>query len=479
MTPIVPRSLCLVTLLALAACTVGPDYVRPEMPTPPAYKEAKDWKPATPRDAEARGKWWEIYGDPVLDGLVAQVAISNQNVAIAEAQLRQALALVEGTRSGYFPTVGANASRTRSQSPAGSGNVVGGGGAVVVGATNTNSVSASVSWEIDLWGRVRRSVESSGAQAQASAAELAAATLSAQAQLARSYFDYRITGAQQKLFDETVEAYEKSLQLTTNRYNAGVAARAEVVQAEAQLRSAQAQQLDIAIQRAQLEHAIALLLGKAPADFAMPPGQVQPAAPAVPVGIPSELLERRPDIAAAERQVASANAKIGVAESAYYPSFSISGTGGTRAADYTDLFTSPTRFWSVGPLLALTLFDGGARRSVSDQAIANYDASVAAYRQTVLGAFVEVEDNLVALRVLEQEQVVQQQALKAARESLALTLNQYKAGTVSYLAVVIVQTQAFSEERAALNLRARELAASVNLVKAMGGGWSAAELARP
>jgi NodT family efflux transporter outer membrane factor (OMF) lipoprotein len=292
----------------------------------------------------------------------------------------------------------------------------------------------------------------------------------------RDYFDFRSTDAQKKLYDETVAAYAKSLQMTTNRYNAGVAARAEVVQAEAQLRSAQAQQLDLAIQRAQLEHAVALLLGRAPADFTMPPEQAQPVTPQVPVGVPSELLERRPDIAAAERQVASANAKIGVAKAAYYPSLALSATGGTRASDYGDLFTSPTRFWSVGPALALTLFDAGARASVTDQAIANYDATVAAYRQTVLGAFVEVEDNLVALRVLGEEQVVQQQALRAARESLALTVNQYKAGTVSYLAVVIVQAQAFSEERAALNLRSRELAASVNLVKALGGGWNAAAL---
>jgi NodT family efflux transporter outer membrane factor (OMF) lipoprotein len=466
-------------LLALAACSVGPDYVRPELPAPSAYKEAKDWKPAEPRDGEARGKWWDIYGDPVLGGLVAQVELSNQNVAIAEAQLRQARALVAGTRSAYFPTVGANASRTRSQSPTGSGNVVGGGSAVVVGAANTYSVSADISWEIDVWGKVRRSVESSSAQAQASQAELASATLSAQAELVRDYFDFRSTDAQKKLYDETVDAYAKSLQMTTNRYNAGVAARAEVVQAEAQLRSAQAQQLDLAIQRAQLEHAVALLLGKAPADFTMPPEQVQPVTPQVPVGVPSELLERRPDIAAAERQVASANAKIGVAKAAYYPTFAISAQGGSRASDFGDLFTSPTRFWSVGPALALTLFDAGARRSVSDQAIANYDATVAAYRQTVLGAFVEVEDNLVALRVLEQEQVVQQQALKAARESLALTVNQYKAGTVSYLAVVIVQAQAFSEERSALNLRSRQLAASVNLVKALGGGWNTSALTPP
>jgi len=427
------------------------------------------------RDVERRGTATEALQAPQAEAI--EVQVHHRRGVEGEQLAHQQPA--DDRNAERYAQLGASASRTRSQSPAGTGTVVGGGGAVVVGASNTYSVSADVSWEIDLWGKVRRSVESSNAQAEASAADLASATLSAQAELVRSYFDFRSTDAQKKLYDETVEAYAKSLQLTTNRYKAGVAARSEVVQAETQLRSAQAQQLDLAIQRAQLEHAMALLLGKAPADFTMPPEQVQPATPQVPVGVPSQLLERRPDIAAAERQVVSANAKIGVAQAAYYPSFSLFAQGGTRAPDYADLFTSPTRFWSLGPALALTLFDAGARRSLSDQAIANYDATVAAYKQTVLGAFVEVEDNLVALRVLEQEMVVQQQALESARESLALTLNQYKAGTVSYLAVVIVQTQAFSEERSALNLRARQLAASVNLVKALGGGWSSAALAAP
>ena len=467
------RSAAGILAIALAGgCAVGPDYRRPDVEVGAAYKEAVGWKTAEPRDEANRGNWWEVFGDAPLSALMEGIDISNQNVILAEARFRQAQALVAASRAGLFPALDANASFTRSRSPTG---VIGGttAGRII----NNRSVGLSSSWEIDLWGRLRRALESSAASAQASAADLAAARLSAQAELASNYFQLRVLDAQKQLLDDTVGAFGKSLELTRNRYAAGVAAKVDVVQAEAQLKSTQAQSIDIGVQRAQLEHAIAILLGKPPSEFSIAPAPLALSMPRIPPGLPSELLERRPDVAAAERRAAAANAQIGAAKAAYFPSLTISASGGYRSAEAAGLFTAPSRFWSIGPAIAQSIFDAGLRRAQTEQAIAAYDASVAQYRQAVLAGFQEVEDNLAALRILEEEAQVQEDAVNAGRESVALTLNQYKAGTVSYLNVVTVQTTQLANERTAVGILGRRLVAAVTLVKALGGGWSASELA--
>jgi len=463
---------CLVLAGALPGCAVGPDYKRPEVEIAPAYKEAGEWKPAQPQDDLDRGKWWAVFGDPRLDALIAQVEISNQNVLVAEAQFRRAQALVASSRAAYFPTLDADASVVRSRSPTG---VIGG---TTAGRILTNrSASLNSGWEADLWGRLRRTVESSEAGAQASAADLAAARLSAQAELASNYFQLRILDAQKQLLEDTAAAFQKSLDLTKNRYDAGVAAKVDLVQAETQLKSTQAEAIDTGVQRAQLEHAIAVLIGKAPAEFSIAPVPLAVTMPRVPMGLPSELLERRPDVAAAERRVAAANAQIGVAKAAYFPSLTLSASYGSRSADASQWFTMPSRFWSIGPALAQSIFDAGLRRAQTTQAIAAYDATVAEYRQAVLAGFQEVEDNLAALRILGEEAQVQEGAVRAARESVLLTTNQYKAGIVSYTNVVTVQTTQLNNERTAMGILGRRLVAAVTLVKALGGGWSAAEIA--
>lgn len=470
------RRLLLLTALPtlLAACSVGPDYVRPTMEAPAAYKETGDWKVAEPKDHLPRGKWWEIFGDAQLNALEEQVAISNQNVRLAEARFRQAQALVQGARSAYFPTLNGTLSSTRSHPSAGSTTRT-----VGTGVLTNDTLSLDAGWEVDVWGRVRRNVESNEASAQASAADLEGARLSAQAALAQDYFLLRVSDTQKRLLDDTVAAYAKSLEMTRNRYASGVASRADVVQAETQLKSTQAQALDVGVQRAQLEHAIAILIGKAPADFAIAPETYAATLPPIPVGVPSELLERRPDIAAAERRAAAANAQIGVAKSAFFPSLTLSASAGYQSSTLANWFTLPNRFWSVGPAIAQTLFDAGLRQSQTEQAEASFDASIATYRQTVLGGFQEVEDNLAALRILEQEAQVQEEAVKAARQSVAITTNQYKAGIVSYLNVVTVQATALSNERTAMDILGRRLSASVLLVKALGGGWEAGALTQP
>jgi NodT family efflux transporter outer membrane factor (OMF) lipoprotein len=459
---------------ALFGCSVGPNYVRPTAESPPAYKEALPWKQAEPRDQEPRGNWWEVFKDPKLDALVAQVEVSNQTIKAAEARVREARALTQAARAAFFPIVTANASASRSRRGTGAGSAGSSGGEVGGGGVgNSYNLALDVNWEIDLWGRVRRTVEASEATAQASAADLEAATLSAQGLLVEDYFLLRVQDAQIRLLNETVDAYQRSLQLTRNQYAVGVAARADVVQAETQLKSTQAQAIDAGLQRAQLEHAIAVLLGKAPAEFSVAAEVVPTEFPAIPSGLPSELLERRPDIAAAERRAAAANAQIGVAEAAFFPSLTLSATGGFQSSVLSQLFSLPSRYWSLGSALAQTIFDAGLRRAQTAQAIATYDENVANYRQTVLNGFQEVEDNLAALRILEQEAAVQDEAVKAARESLAITLNQYRAGTANYLAVVVVQATALANERAALAIQSRRLSASVALIKALGGGWSA------
>jgi len=455
----------LIVLLMLSGCSVGPDYTRPDSPVPASFKEIKGWRKALPRDQEIKTKWWEAFGDPLLNTLAEQVNVSNQSIALAEAQYRQAQALVQLSRSNYFPTVNAGAAYTRSRTTGGTYSTV-----------DQNQVSLAAAWELDLWGKVRRQVEGSTASAEASFADLQAMRLSMQAELALNYFQLRILDAQKKNFEEAVRAYSKALELTSNRYNAGVVAKADVAAAQTQLKSTQAQAIDIGVQRAQLEHAIAILIGKPPADFSLSPVIFSSPQINIPVGIPSDLLERRPDIASAERKMAAANAQIGVAKAAYYPSISLSGSLGYASAELASLFTSPSFFWAIGPMaLATTLLDGGARIAQTEQAIAAYDGTVAFYRQTVLAGFQNVEDNLAALRILYEEAQVQEQAVKSAQESTILTTNQYKAGIVSYLNVVTAQTIALTNERAAISISGQRLNAAVLLIKALGGGWSTSE----
>lgn len=466
--PSLPRCLALAAACLLAGCAVGPDYQRPDAPLTPAFKEAPaewgQWKPAEPQDDVHRGEWWRIFGDPQLDTLMAQVQVSNQNIRAAEAQYRQATAILRGARSGFFPVVGAQASVDRSRN---------GNGQISSGQT----VTLSASWEVDLWGRVRRQVESSEASAQASQADLAATLLSTQATLAQTYFLLRVTDAQQALLQRTVADYERSLQLVRNQYQVGTAQRSDVLQSETQLKSAQAQLIDIQIERAQYEHAIAVLIGQPPAAFALAPVDLDQAVPRVPVAVPSQLLERRPDIGAAERRMAAANAQIGVAQAAYYPTLSLSAAGGLTSSSLQQWLSLPNRIWSIGPELAATLLDFGARSAAREQAAAVYDQTVANYRQTVLNAFQEVEDNLAAARLLEQEAVVQNEALQSAREASALVNNRYRAGTAGLLDVLTAQTAAYTAERTALSIIARQLTASVILVKALGGGWQGTPVA--
>jgi NodT family efflux transporter outer membrane factor (OMF) lipoprotein len=460
-------NILLMFLVMIFGCSVGPDYKRPDAPVPSSFKELKGWRQALPRDQEIRTKWWEAFGDPILNSLAEQVNVSNQSIALAESQYRQAQALVQLARANYFPTVAAGASYTRSLPP-------GGGG--TYSAVDQHQVSLNAAWEVDLWGKVRRQVEGSTATAEASFADLQAMRLSMQAELALNYFQLRILDAQKKNLEEAVGAYGKALELTQNRYNAGVVAKADVAAAQTQLKSTQAQAIDVGVQRAQLEHAIAILTGKPPADFSLPSVTIASPQIKIPVGLPSDLLERRPDIASAERKMAAANAQIGVAKAAYYPSISLSGSLGYLSSELATLFTAPSFFWALGPMaLAATLFDAGARKAQTEQAMAAYDGTVAFYRQTVLTGFQDVEDNLAALRILDEEAQMQDQAVNYAHESVTLTTNQYRAGIVSYLNVVTAQTIALTNERAAITISGQRLNAAVLLVKALGGGWSTSE----
>lgn len=469
---VVPRSAAVLLCLALSACAVGPDYQRPGIDVGAGYKEGQDkvpgWKAAQPGDTAQRGPWWTLYGDPVLNDLMGKLDAANQNIAAAEANYRQAQALVQGSRASFFPTVGVSAdvSRSGGSSSSNSSRL-----SSVSSVNNQYSLTGSVSWEADVWGKLRRTLEASRASAQASEADLAATRLSAQSTLAQSYFQLRVMDRQKKLLEETIDAYQHSLQLTQNRYQVGVSGKSDVAVATTQLENTRAQSIDLDWQRSQLEHAIAVLTGQPPSQFSLPPEVFEQQVPEIPVGVPSALLERRPDVAAAERSAAAANAKIGVAAAAWYPDLTLSADGGFRSSLLGDLLTVPARFWSIGPSLALTVFDGGARQSQVDQARAAYDAQAATYRQTVLTALKEVEDYLAQLRSMQAEQVVQNRALTSARESLQLMLNQYKAGTVDYLSVATVQATALSTERSALSLTGSRLTASVQLIAAMGGGW--------
>ena len=461
-----PRSLAIgCAALALAGCAVGPDYVRPALAVPAAFKEDPNWKPAQPADQQPGSAWWKIFNDAQLDALAEQVAVANQDVRVAEASYREAAALARQARAGLFPVLSADASATRSQGA--SGNTA----SRSARPTTFDSLTLGATWELDLWGGLRRSVEAAQASAQASAADLAAATLSLQGQLVADYLSLRVADEQRRLLADAVDAYQKSMELTDSRYRAGVAARSDVAQARAQLEATRAQSIDVQITRAQLEHAIAILIGKAPADFSI---AAQPYAlqfPVVPALLPSTLLERRPDVAAAERHAAAANAQIGLAQAAFFPTVTLNANGGYSAPSGVSLFSVPYRVWSLGPVLAEKLFDAGARSAAREQAVAGWDAAAATYRKTVLSALQNVEDSLVALRTLAQEAAVEADAVKAAQESLALTTSQYKGGTVSYLNVITAQTTELSSRQTALTIDGRRAAATVQLIQALGGDW--------
>ena len=465
------RLLILVASSMLGACAVGPDYVRPAVETPAAYKEAAGWKQAQPADTLLTTKWWELFNDPELNRLEEQVAISNQNIALAAAQYRQARALVEGSRSALYPALTIGASATRSQASANVGRSQGGAQG---GVQSDYLLPANLSWEIDVWGRIRRTIESSQAGQQASAADLAAAQLSVQSELASNYFQLRSLDAQSKFLDETITYYRKTVDLTNNRYSAGIAARVDVLQAETQLKSTQAQMIDLGVQRAQLEHAIAVLIGKPAGAFSLSPLPLTAAPPTIPLALPSELLERRPDIASAERHMAAANAQIGIARAAYYPTVKLSASLGLEASDIAKWLAWPSRFWSVGPAVSQTIFDGGLRKSQSESALAGYDGSVASYRQAVLSAFQDVEDNLAALRILADESKVQDEAVEVAVKTSQITLNQYQSGVVGYLNVITAQATELANRRTAITILGRRMTAAVLLIKALGGGWEQA-----
>ncbi|MDD2159401.1 efflux transporter outer membrane subunit [Pseudomonas sp. MIL19] len=462
--------------LALSACAIGPDYQRPQLQTPAQFKQIEGWTQAQPRDVLARGSWWQLYGDAELNALVERLNISNQNLAASEPQYRQARALVRGARAAFYPSLSSSAGASRSGQGTGSQNASSGTSSSSSGVSTNYDLSLNAAWELDIWGKLRRSLESSRAGFEASAADLAALKLSLQSELVQNYLQLRVLDDQQRLLDATVAAYARSLKLTENQYNAGIVPKSDVSQALTQLKSTQAQAIDLQWQRAQLEHAIAVLIGVPPSELSIVVREQLPVLPTIPVALPSQLLERRPDVAAAERRVMAANADIGVAEAAWYPDLTISASGGYRGSSFADWIDLPNRFWSLGPQLALTLFDGGARSAELERTEAAYDQTVAQYRQSVLDSFREVEDYLVQLRVLQQEALVQQEALDAARESLRLIENQYRAGTVDFNSVVNVQATALNNERSNLTLLGSRLTASVQLIAALGGGWQQQQL---
>jgi len=490
-----PTAAAVVLLVFAAGCMVGPDYQKPDAPASPGFKELNGWKPAQPEDAADKGDWWAIYHDPELDRLEQMVAVSNQTVKEFEAQWRNAVALVGEARAGLFPTVGLTGSATRSGGGGGGGGSArssssltsgssssgtsGGGGGSSGRSTTIYSVEGSASWDLDVWGRVRRQIESNVAEAQVSAADLANAKLSAQATLATDYFDLRAEDALEQLLRQTTGAYRRALQIVENQYRAGTTASTDVVTARAQLQSAEAQLVGVGVQRQQYEHAIAMLTGHAPAEITIAPAPLASAVPVVPPGLPSALLERRPDIAAAERQMQQENALIGVQVAAFYPDISLSAVGGFIGNPLSQLFTVANRVWSLGATASETLFSGGARTAAVAAARAVYDQYVAVYRQTVLTAFQQVEDALSNLRILEQQAAAEAIAVNSARQAVQATLNGYLAGTVAYTSVITEQTALFADEQAALAIQQSRLVASVALVEALGGGWSASTLPDP
>jgi len=472
------RLLAVVAAGLAVACTVGPDYVKPSTLETPAYKEpppdsftaAGVWKRAQPSDRLLRSKWWEVFGDPELNALEEQVSVANQNLKIAAARFRQARALVGFSRAAEFPTIGVSPQIDSLKESLNKPYVT---------ATHTTGdfvLPLDASYEVDLWGRVARTVNAAGEEAQATAADLETASLSLHAELAIDYFDLRSADSLAKLLNDSVKYYADALQLTENRAEGGAAPESDVAQAKTLLDTTRVQATDITVQRAQFEHAIAVLIGKPPAAFGLPASPLALRQPFVPVGIPSELLQRRPDIAAAERRVAEANEQIGIAEAAYYPSLYLNGSIGFEGTTVANWFNWPSLFWAVGATMSETLFDGGRRNATSKAALAAYDATVAAYRQTTLAAFQEVEDNLAALRILEQEAQQQAAAVASAKRSLELSNSRYVGGRDTYLQVIVAETVALSNEINETQILRRRMEASVLLIKALGGGWDTADL---
>ncbi len=455
----------------MAGCAVGPRYSRPTAQVPSTFKEEPpNWKQAQPADQTLRGNWWEIFGDPQLNALEEQIKVSNQTLKAAQAQFAQARALLRFNRADLYPTVTAGASASR--------NKLSGNRPLVGSVSNYTDLLLLVdfSYEPDVWGRVRRAVEAARAGAQASAADVESVSLSLHAELAVDYFQMRTLDAEEQLLTSTVAAYEKALELTTNRYKGGVASGVDVAQAETQLETTRAQATDITVQRAQFEHAIAALIGQPPANISIAPNPWRNPPPEIPVGLPSQLLERRPDIAGAERRVAASNAQVGVARAVYFPAISLTASGGFEATTITNWLTGPSGFAAAGLSALGTIFDVGRRRAINEQAQAAYDQAVANYRQTVLTGFQETEDNLAALRILENEARTQDVAVAAAERSLALSTNRYRGGVVTYLEVITAQSAALVNERAAVDILRRRMTATVLLIKALGGGWNAANL---
>jgi NodT family efflux transporter outer membrane factor (OMF) lipoprotein len=476
--------------LTVGACAVGPNYRRPSAPVPPAFKEDQGWKPATPGQIEANKPWWSIYDDPLLDSLEQQVEVSNQTLKADEAAYRAAVEAIAIDRGTLLPSVSATGSFTRSGTGTAGVNqaITTASGTVTSGNTsgkpnqvtthNIYSAGAQASWSIDVWGRIRRLVESDVAKAQASAADVAAARLSAQIALAEDYFQLRAADEQARLYETDIADFQNALNITQNQVKAGITTLADVYAAETQLESTQAAAVSVGLTRAKFEHAIAVLTGKPPSELSIPDGPFTTVVPVIPAGVPSTLLERRPDIATAERSMASANALVGVAEAAWFPSLSLTGSYGFTSTMLPGLLKTSNSLWSFGPSLAENLFNGGATLAQTRQARANYDQAVATYRQTVLSAFQSVEDDLASLRVLEHQGQLQETAVRDARASETLTLNQYKSGIVAYSSVITAQTTRLADEISLLSIQSQALVSSVDLISQLGGGWDASQLAR-
>jgi NodT family efflux transporter outer membrane factor (OMF) lipoprotein len=459
-------------VLPFSGCAVGPKYHPPVAPAPRAYKELGNWKPAQPNDRNLGGEWWKIFQDPQLDALELEVNVSNQNLKAAAAQYQQARAVLRYYRADYYPTVTAGPSATRTRVSANAPT-----NSALRGATfNDFVMPIDVSYQADVWGRVRKNVESYREQAQASAADLATVNLSMHADLAIDYFQARSLDAEEQLLNSTVKQYEEALELNQSRFEGGIASEVDVEQAKTQLQTTRAAAIDVGVARAQFEHAVAILIGKPPAEFSLPPLPLTAPPPRIPVSVPSELLERRPDIAAAERRVAAANAQIGVAKSAYYPVISLAGSGGFESSSITTLLQGPSGLWSVGLSAVGTIFDGGRRRAFTDEARSAYDAQVATYRENVLTGFQQVEDSLAAVRILEHEADVQDEAVVAAQRSLDLSITRYKGGVTTYLEVITAQSAALSDQVTAVDILGRRMANTVLLIQALGGGWEKSSL---
>ena len=497
-------------LVLLSACNPAPKYAKPPVPSPPAFKEAipqqykegTGWKIAEPGDDKIRPNWWEVYNDAQLNALEEQVRMSNQSIIAAEANFRAARTLVQSARSALFPLVTAAPSYTNSRfsstggrstalftgntattgttTSTGPGTTTGSasaaGGGALGSVINDFSLPVDVAYTVDLWHKVRNTIAANAASAQASAADVATALLSTQAELAQDYFEVRALDTEREVFRQTLDSYQRTYDLTMTLFHAGIDSDEDVAQARTQLDAATAQATDVGVSRATYEHAIATLIGKPAAEFSLPVAEFVPKPPAVPVALPSELLERRPDIAALERQIAAANAQIGVARAAYYPNLTLTASGGFETSHFTEWFTWPSRFWSLGPTLAQTLFDAGARRAATEQAQASYDAAVANYRQTVLSDFQAVEDNLSTLRILAQEVGEQQAAIRSSGQYLDLALTRYRSGIDSYLNVLTAQTALLTNRQTEVQIQLRQMTASVSLIMALGGGWDASQL---